>query len=443
MMSKLNFKPSIGDTAWRLMHILIIVTFFVLLGGTQNAYSQTFDSGSDDSDGALNLTTPGTIDFDPGALGLDTDGDNIYHFTTITIGAGVTVRLSHPFLNAPQFWLASGAVQIDGIIDLNGGDGQDGQDVLNDAFFIPSPPGAGGFSGGAGGTLLSSHQPGNGPGGGGAGGGGAGHSGVGGRAAVLGGSSGGPAYGSKFLVPLMGGSGGGGGFRTTSATDSSGSGGSGGGSLLIASSTSIIINGTIKTDGGKGGDGSTAGGGGGSGGAIRLAATIISGAGTLSAIGGGGGFPTTTPWVGGSGSSGRIRLEAHQHLFTGNANPLHYLALPLNTFLPATPAPSLRVVSVTDAGGAKLVPAFPTASLTIPDVTIDDPSPVTVDIEASNIPVGTVVQLHLLSESVRIQIVDSTPLAGTVAHSTATVTVTIPSGFSRGFVRATWTPPAP
>jgi hypothetical protein len=83
-----------------------------------------FTSGSNGSDGALNLTAPGTIVFDPRILNIDQDGDNVYHFTTITIGSGVTVRLLGPQLKMkPVWWLASGAVQIDGIINLNGEDG--------------------------------------------------------------------------------------------------------------------------------------------------------------------------------------------------------------------------------------------------------------------------------------------------------------------------------
>lgn len=79
----------------------------------------------------------------------------------------------------------------------------------------------------------------------------------------------------------------------------------------------------------------------------------------------------------------------------------------------------------------------------MPDVTMNNVSPVDVVIEARNIPVGTVVQLHLLSETDANQIVDSPPLAGTDALSTATATATFPSGFSRGFVRATFGPPSP
>lgn len=98
------------------------------------------------------------------------------------------------------------------------------------------------------------------------------------------------------------------------------------------------------------------------------------------------------------------------------------------------------MVSVTDAAGTHPVSSTPTGSFTIPDVTINDASPVSVEIGARNIPLGTVVQLHLFSDTGATEVVDSTPLAGTLEQSMATVNVTIPSGFSRGFVRATWQP---
>jgi hypothetical protein len=75
-----------------------------------------------------------------------------------------------------------------------------------------------------------------------------------------------------------------------------------------------------------------------------------------------------------------------------------------------------------------------------PDVTIDTPAAITLDIEAHNIPVGTMVQLTISSENGPLQTVTSSPLAGTLALSTATATATLPPGFSRFFVQATWTP---
>ena len=70
----------------------------------------TFQSGSDGSDGALDLTgETGIVMFDPTVSGLDPDRDNVFHFTTIFIPADVTLRLRAPDLQfAPVYWLATG-----------------------------------------------------------------------------------------------------------------------------------------------------------------------------------------------------------------------------------------------------------------------------------------------------------------------------------------------
>src|SRR3990167_1328763 len=109
-----------------------LAALLVLLAGVPG--SAQFSSGSTGADGALNLTTatPGVVGgvlifnpadstmFDNPTRVLDADGDHVYHFTTINIGAGLTVRLSNQFLNGPVYWLATGAVTINGILDLNG-----------------------------------------------------------------------------------------------------------------------------------------------------------------------------------------------------------------------------------------------------------------------------------------------------------------------------------
>ena len=190
-----------------------------------------------------------------------------------------------------------------------------------------------------------------------------------------------------------------------------------------------MVSGTIRANGGAGGDAANFNfdGGGGSGGAIHLLAPTLNKTGPLSARGGGGGHP---------GSVGRIRVEAFDLSFTGTATLLPSFTAPFGLFLPASPPPLVQVTSVAGVP----VPPNPTGSFEMPDATIDASAPVTVEIEARSIPLGTIVQLHLLSASGSEQIVDSTPLAGTEALSTASAIVTFPSGFSRGFVRATWAP---
>jgi hypothetical protein len=398
------------------MFALVIAALAVLFNSTQIAHAQSFDSGSNGSDGALNLTTPGTIEFDPTSFNppLDPDGDNIYHFTTITIASGVTVRLTAKHLNGPVFWLASGAVQINGTIDLSGGQGHPATTVLADRK--PSIPGAGGYPGGVGSLGTSPAQPGSGPGGGQTSGGSAGYA-APGRCGSIGPP--GPAYGNNFLVPLLGGSGGAGVNGNKNGGTNFG-GGAGGGAILLASSVSITVNGAIVTNGS--GD---SGGGQGSGGAIRLVAPPISGTGVLSAS-------VVASFQ--CASDGRIRLEAFQQNFTGTTNPARVLASPFALFLPTTPAPSVRVVNI----DGQPVPANPMGSFTVPDVAINKSAAVTVQIAASNIPPGTVVKLYISSENAPDQTIDSLPLAGTLATSTATASVVLPPGFSRGFVRATW-----
>jgi hypothetical protein len=154
------------------------------------------------------------IEFDPVARGLDLDGDNIYHFTTITIGAGITVRLTVRKVNAPVFWLASGAVQMNGAIDLNGDNGQDAVSSPNTR--LPTFPGVGGYGGGIGGNVNSPAQPGGGPGGG-----------ASGVSDFGGNGTGGSFTGNVFLVPLIGGSGGGGGQHGTTDPSWGATGGAG------------------------------------------------------------------------------------------------------------------------------------------------------------------------------------------------------------------------
>ncbi len=74
----------------------------------------------------------------------------------------------------------------------------------------------------------------------------------------------------------------------------------------------------------------------------------------------------------------------------------------------------------------------------MPDVIFEEASNTTVEIEASNVPPETIVKVYIFSEDGSDQVIDSTPLAGTLEASTATATVKFPIGFSRLFARATW-----
>ncbi len=390
-----------------------------------------FTSGSTGADGALafpNAKPGDVILFDPSTFNppLDPEHDNIYNFTTINIPAGVTVKLSGKILTGPVVWLATLAVDIEGTLDLSGNGGHPRTTISS--LRLPATPGPGGYPGGVGGNTSGSlpAEPGLGP--------------AGGAAATNSGGctafgQGGGFTGNSFLVPLFGGSGGGG-ELFTAPPEVGGGGGAGGGAILIASSASITLNGAIYARGGIGDNSGL--GGGGSGGAIRLMAPVLQGTGLLT-VENGGNNNANTEGCGGpaGGAKGVIRLEAGQQLFNGSIVGSVTSGTPFNTFVtqPST-TPKITVVSV---NGVAVNPN-PTGSFQMPDVTINSAAPVPIAIQASNVPLGTIVNLQIYSENGPDIITTTGPLTGaSAALSTATATVTLPTGFSRGFVIASFT----
>jgi len=195
------------------------------------------------------------------------------------------------------------------------------------------------------------------------------------------------------------------------------------GAIVVASSTSIALgtsSGTvaIRASGGIGGNGNANnGGGGGSGGAIRAIAPTISGIGQVRAEGGNGG-----PFAG-AGASGRLRLEATTLSYTGFTNPLASQAFPQPVF-PAAGQPSLTIASI----GGIAAPASPGGSfLAAPDILLPTgtTNPVAVALTASNIPLGTVIQVTATPQSGSKTTAISSGLAGTVASSTAAASITL------------------
>jgi hypothetical protein len=253
----------------------------VILCSLALAQAQPFDSRSTGADGALVLTTPGVVAFDPHSFNppLNPSGDNTFHFTSIYIGQDVVVKLTAKFVSGPVFWLSQGPVEIEGGIDLDGAEGGP----------TPAIAGAGGYPGGA--PRKSGYKPGE-------------------------------FRSNVFLVPLGGGSGGDGGETQ--------GGGGGGGALLIASSSSITLNGSITANGG-----SSAGGTGGNGGAIRLVARTIGGAGVLSAKGG---------HPGGTDGLIRFEAFDNQFSGRLSNTP-SARGKPFGLFLPPNPQPSVSVIS--------------------------------------------------------------------------------------------------
>jgi len=422
-----NRKDQLMSRAGRLS---CAIWLSLLAGST--ALGQGFSSGSDESDGALTFpANAGVVVFNPTALGIDADGDGVYHFTSVTVPVGTTVRLSSDVLGEgkPVVWLASGPVQVQGAIDLSGQAGHNGGSLRQ-----PALAGAGGFSGGPGGTPTLPARPGGGPGGGATALSRRGGSGSFLSEGVVSSSFCAPAgavYGNRFLLPLIGGSGGGGGHSVGSGGAGLGAGGGGGGgALLIASTTSIEVSGSIDAGGGDAGTTGLSGGGG-SGGAVRLMAPDLTGTGSIDVSGGSGA-------TGCAGAPGLVRLEAFRNGIT-SVVPAGAVdtSRPANVFLPAN-APKVRISQI---GSTTITTQNPLGSYVTPDATINEAGPVTITIQASNIPLGTQIQLKLCPEGGTPITVTTTALTGTVGASTATAgPLSIPSGFNRFHLVASWTP---
>ena len=69
------------SSSWSTAHHSVAAVF------SPENWAGTFVSGSDGTDGALDFSTPGTFDFDPAALGIDADGDNIKAISTFSRGS--------------------------------------------------------------------------------------------------------------------------------------------------------------------------------------------------------------------------------------------------------------------------------------------------------------------------------------------------------------------
>ncbi len=301
---------------------------------------------SDGSDGALSLTTDAVL----------TAG--IYHFTSLTIPAGVTLRTSGVGVLDLR---VQGDVIIDGTIDVSGGAGgeidtggcsagggatADPLGVGGSTADVCEPRAIGGtgaqggdgvaalstcalggrFGGGAGGFQSVSISGGGGGGGGGyaGGGGGGGMAAAGGDGGSFGTDQGGlggapctPGTGGQASDPYF--AGGDGNVSTDCMGRGHGAGGGGGSIGEEASSDPGVERGTFYAGSGGGGGGARlglcGGGGGGGGGAVRVASAgriVIRGA-VLAEGGAGGSWRPGSPdraGGGGGGSGGVIYLSA-------------------------------------------------------------------------------------------------------------------------------------
>jgi hypothetical protein len=286
------------------------------------------------------------------------------------------------------------------------------------------PGGFAGGMGGIGGTTATGGSPGFGPAGG------------AGGILVSGSINGVPAGtspASLLLTPVVGGSGGGGttglpgaGFVCVSgAAGIAGAGGGGGGGAVLLSATNEIVLGptqfSIYTNPGPGGLATSScgnlAGGTGEYGSVRLVASKISGTGGI--------------------STGRLRIEASTSTYSGavpqGTSFTQFPARPIPTALPA-----LRVTAVNGVAA----PTSPIGSLASPDINFPTAitGSVTVNIGASNIPVGTVVSVRVVptNSAFSATTATSSALAGTLDNSTATASIGIPPGVGSMTIAATF-----
>jgi len=415
-----------------------------LLGA--GAFAQTsFSSGSTGADGAFAPTQSATVQVPPSGT---------FNYTTVTIPSGVTITYVPNAANTPLTILATGDITISGSMVV---DGQPG----NNAGF-GGLGGPGGFAGGAAVAAQGVNgNVGNGPGGGGgsrfvndstagdcSGGGGGGYQSAGGGIAVSGqipAVPGGGSYGSPLLIQLLGGSGGGGGSTRMGINYgyavTGGGGGGGGGAVLVASSTQIVFPasgtaGLISANGAAGAAGSTnpvsggsnypCAGGGGAGGAIHLVSNKVTGIAQFNASGGAGGVVFNGTQSGAAGGSGYVRVDAFNLSgFSPTSSTLSVSSGLPNLRTPST-LPSLQVASVAGVSA----PSVPAGTFqNPPDIVLpsNQANPVTVVINAANIPVGTTVALTAVSAAGTRATATGT-LSGTSASSTTSISISLFAG---------------
>jgi hypothetical protein len=412
---------------YRIATLLAVGVVLSTLGRAE-VDAQTFSSGSTGADGAFSPTVNTTVTL---------PASGVLNYTTVNIPIGVTVKFTKNAANTPVTILATGNVTIAGTIDIRGNAGAppaNGTAVGTTG----GAGGPGGFDGGNGatGTVSTTGGSGRGPGGGtgssgAAGAGGGGFAAAGGNGTAPSGATagiGGSVYSDATLLPLIGGSGGGGGGANLGYTG--GGGGGGGGAILIASSGTISLSGSILASGGPGTfyDILKGSSGGGSGGAVRLIATTVTGSsGTINVAGGAAANPGSPSNIGGGGGAGRARIEGFTNTlsatFTGAVSASVSSGAPTSVTL--SNAPTLQITSI--AGVA--APASPSASFFAPDVVLPGTTtnPVTVNISASNVPVGTTLTVTVVGLMGASSSVTSTALSGSLAASTATASVTLPT----------------
>ena len=159
-----------------------------------------------------------------------------------------------------------------------------------------------------------------------------------------------------------------------------------------------------------GGNASGVRAGGGSGGGIRLITNDISGSGLLRALGG---------TVGNPGGKGRIRVEASTYDLDDFGDPQFPIITVLGDVFPdPATGPILRATFVNNTS----VPADPEATVRSADVVFTAEGTVTIEIEAENVPLDSIVKVRIVRAfGTSTQVLFSTALKGSFDLSTATV----------------------
>jgi hypothetical protein len=359
------------------------------------------NTGSSGSDGALDYSSLTNLGYSTNiVINMADHPTGIYQYTYVTIPNNVTVTFIPNATNSPLIWLVQSNVVINGTVDVSG-QFQNGQ-------YGGSQGGLGGPGGWAGGNGGSEAAPGQGPGGG-----------PGGQC----GSGGQYSYGNAFLIPLLGGSGGGG---STNCFGENGGGG-GGGAILIAASQTITVNGNLNANGGNAptgwGGGPSAGGG--SGGAIRLVASLITGNGWIHGSGGGSG-----------GGSGMVRFDTYQNTYSGGIQGVNFTQGSQFIIIPS--AGQLPQLTIATVGGVP-VSTSPTGALTTPDAVLSaqQNNPIPIVVNCANLPLNSLITVTVTPINGSSVSATGYNTTGTLASSTATVSIVIPRG--GGLIYATAT----
>lgn len=354
------------------------------------------NSGSDGSDGALSPPNGYLV------IDMHDHPTGIYQYTTVNISGSAIVQFIPNAANTPVVWLVQGDCTIGGFVYL------DGQTPTGRAAGAGGP---GGFDGGEG--YLQSDPT--------YGGAGLGPGGGTGSSPICGppgpGAFGTPGwsayscvllqatYGSSLLLPIVGGSGGGG--RNYG-------GGGGGGAILIAVSGTLNLLGNIRANGGCYDNNPS---GYGSGGAIRLVASNLSGNGYVNAKGG-------CDSIGnGCGGQGRVRLEATTNNFSGQIDGSYSIGYPNIILLPSNQEPRLVIENV---AGVVVDPNPQTApNVRVPGL---QSNPINIVVRCVNVAMNSQITVDVKPLNGAVASATGTNSSGTLASSTAVVSLNMPRG---------------